>query len=211
MATATVIPTVRRSRAGLILALSPIPFVILVITLLVASAAAGTDKSAEITPAVMAEIRAQWIGVWIVYPLAVCFGSVGMLHLFGSRHSVLARGAVVATGLSIVCALVNAGLNLSITGFDADRLGSVTRYDVALEVNLVSFWLAWVALICGGLALRRAGELRRTGLVVAVLAGLFGVVDIAGHGAVPPFVLSFLWLTLGVGLLRSRSVPSEGE
>lgn len=208
MATATTRPVVRRSRAGLILALSPLGFAVLVVTLLTAVSNSGVDDSAYITPAIMADIRTQWIGLWIVSPLALIFGSTGMYLLFRSRPAALARGAVVATVLSMACAIVNAGLNLSLTGFSAGRLGSMTRYDVALEVNLVSFWLGWVALICGGIALRRGGELRRTGLVVAILAALLGIVDVAGHGAIPPFVLSFLWLALGIGLLRSRGVPS---
>jgi len=208
MATTTAEPTVGRSRTGLILALSPLPFAVLVITLLTAVAASGVEDSGDITPAIMTDIRLQWIGVWIVYPLALIFGSVGMFRLFRSRRGALARGALVATCLSVGCMLVSTALNLSLTGFSAERLGAVTRYDVALEVSLVSFWLAWVALICGGLALRLSGVLRRTGLVVAILAALLGIVDVAGHGAVPPFVVSFLWLTLGIGLIKARGVPS---
>lgn len=208
MATATTRPTVRRSRAGLILILSPLAFAVVVITLLTASSGSGAEDAADITPAIMAEIGPSWIGLWIIFALAVTFGSTGMFLLFRSRPAALARAAVAATVLSVVCTVVQAGLKISLVDFSADRLGSMTQYNVALEVSLVSFWLGFAAVVCGGLALRRSGELPRTGLVVAVVAALLGIVDIAGHGVVPPFVLSFLWLAIGIGVLKARGVPS---
>jgi hypothetical protein len=119
-----------------VLAVSPVPFAVLVITLLTTVAASGVDDSADITPAIMADIRPQWIGLWIVYPLALVFGSVGMLRAFGRLRTWQARGAVAATVLSVLCTLVNAALNLSLSGFSADRLGSMDRYHAALEFNI---------------------------------------------------------------------------
>lgn len=64
----------RRSWPGWVLAV----FAVLVITLLTTVAASGVGDSADITPAIMADIRPQWIGLWIVYPLALVFGSAGV-------------------------------------------------------------------------------------------------------------------------------------
>jgi hypothetical protein len=208
MSSTTAEPTVRRSRPALTLALAPVPFVVLVVTVLTTSAASGVADIADLTPAMMAGIRPQWIGLWIVYSIALIFGSIGMYRVFRPLPGLLARTVPAATVLSVVCILASSALYLSLTGFSADRLGSLTRYDVALEVNLVSFWLAWVALVCGGIALRRIGVLGRSGLVIAVLAAVLGILDVAGHGAVPPFVVSFLWLALGISLLKFRGVPS---
>ncbi|CUU60047.1 hypothetical protein Ga0074812_13478 [Parafrankia irregularis] len=58
-----------------------------------------------------------------------------------------------------------------------------------------------------GLALRTSGRLRRTGLVVAVLGALFLALDVATQ-AVPPWLFAFLWMAVGVGLLR-RPAPSS--
>jgi hypothetical protein len=107
-----------------------------------------------------------------------------------------------------VSILGNLVLNWSMTGFDQPRMGEHPLYDLSIFLSLLAIWLGALAAGLVGLALRADGRLRRTGLVVAVVAAVLIVVDTTlTQGAIPPFAVSFLWLALGVGLLRGR-VPS---
>jgi hypothetical protein len=52
--------------------------------------------------------------------------------------------------------------------------------------------------------MRAGAVLRRSGLVVAVVGALYVVADVITGGGFPPFVVSLLWLVIGVALLRRR-------
>lgn len=211
----TIASDVRRtSRTGWLLALSPIPFALVVPMFLVTVTASGVPDSSQVTPEIMASIRPQWIALWVVYFAAVAFGAyaVGRLarevgHTGGVFTRRVALGSRVGAALSFVSITANLVLYLSLIGFDEPRLELSSTYELAYQLSLVSIWFGWLALIFAGMALWSSGLLRRAGLVVATLAGLLGVVDVTTQGGIPPFVISFLWLAVGVGLLR-RAVSS---
>jgi hypothetical protein len=98
-------------------------------------------------------------------------------------------------------------LRLAAIGFSEAHLGDNNAYTWSLAASYVSTWAAAVATVLTGLAPRTSGLLRRTGLVIAVLGALFLALDVATR-AVPPWLFAFLWLAVGVGLLRRR-VPSS--
>lgn len=197
-----------------LLALSPLGFVAVVALGAATFVGSGIDDTAFMTPAQMADIRVAWLAFWPVYAAAVSIGAVGLILLGrtlagGPGAAGLARAAQVTAGLSIAAVLGNVILNWSMVGFDRQRLGEHPAYDTSIFLSMLAIWLGALAAGLAGLALRRAGILPRTGLVVAIVAAVLIVVDTTlTQGAIPPFTVSFLWLALGIGLLRHR-VPSS--
>ena len=192
-----------------LLALSPLGFVAVVALGAATFVGSGIDDTAFMTPGQMADIRVAWLAFWPVYAAAVSVGAVGLILLGRTLAAGLAKAAQVAAGLSIAAVLGNLALNWSMVGFDRSRLGEHPAYDTSIFLSLLAIWLGALGAGLAGLALRRAGILPRTGLVVAIVAAVLIVVDTAvTQGAMPPFTVSFLWLALGIGLLRHR-VPSS--
>lgn len=194
---------------GWLLALSPLGFVAVVAAGVATFPATGVDDTALMPPDKMDDIRVAWLLFWPIYAAAVIVGAVGLVLLARRlRPSALATATTVAAGLSVASILGNLVLNWTMTGFDQPRMGEHPLYDASIFLSLLAIWFGAVAAGLAGLALRAEGRLRRTGLVVAILAAVLIVVDTTlTQGLIPPFVVSFLWLALGVGLLRAR-VPS---
>ena len=76
-----------------------------------------------------------------------------------------------------------------------------------LALSYLSAWAAMAAVVFTGIGLRVNGLLRRTGLVVAIIAAALLVVDVVTR-ALPPWLVAFYWLAFGIGLLRRRIPPS---
>ena len=198
-----------RRTAAWLLALSPLAFVVVTAAGAATFPASGVDDTSLMSPDQMDDIRTAWLLFWPVYAAAVVIGAVALVMVARGLVGPLARAAQVAAGLSVVSILGNLVLNWAMTGFDQPRMGEHPLYDPSIFLSLLAIWFGALGAGLVGLALRAGGRLRRTGLVVAVLAAVLIVVDTTlTQGAIPPFAVSFLWLALGVGLLRSR-VPSS--
>jgi hypothetical protein len=184
-------------RAAWILTLSPLLFVLWLLAVVATLSGSGVTDSADLSVAQMDAIRTGWRLIWPVYAAAIIVGSAAMMLL---RLSLAAR---VASAVSIVAALANLVLSELAAGFTEPRLGDNGYFTASLVASYAAIWAALVALIVTGVVLRRTGMLRRTGLVIAVLAGLFLVLDVVTRG-LPPFIVAPLWLAVGIALLRRR-------
>jgi hypothetical protein len=186
-----------RRRAGWVLALTPVPF----------AAAAGCAVALDLGPlqdvtaARLGEVAAGWVAFHLAFVVAIAAGAwgLGVVHR-GNRVSSLLAGAAVA-------AVVTAALRVAMLGAGGGRLGDLPTFEVALAGSLLAVWLATAATVLTGAALRRIAGLRRVGGIVAVVAALYLLADIVTGGGFPPFVVSLLWLVLGVSVLVRR-VPS---
>jgi xanthine/uracil permease len=88
------------------------------------------------------------------------------------------------------------------TGFTEAKLSDNSLWSPSLWLSMISIWAAMAAVVLTGVGLRRTGVLRRTGLVVAIIAGVILLADLALGGAFPPLVVGFFWLAIGIGLVR---------
>ena len=196
-------PVTGLRRPAWVLALSPLGFVVLIVG---GSLTIPPGLFDEITPTALATFRGGWVLFHVLLVLAVALGCGGVAlvgaALRGPGNRALATSAVAVAALAVALEVGCAAVRVSLVTSTAPTLGQDGRYGPALTLSLLAVWAAYVATGLCGLALRASGTLRRTGLVVAVLAGLLLVVDIATAGSIPPFALALLWTTLGIGLLR---------
>lgn len=198
----------RRTRLDAwLLALSPLPFVAWLVAVVTVMSGPGVTDSADLTREQMASIRGGWLLIWPLYAAAVIIGGAGMTLLnrtlrgtAGHRWAVLSQ---VACGISAIAVLANLVLSEVAGGFTEARLGLNGAFEAALVASYASIWAAAAAVVLTGVALRVSGVLRRTGLVVAIIAGVFLLLDALTRGF-PPFVVALLWLAVGVALLRRR-------
>jgi cytochrome b subunit of formate dehydrogenase len=195
------------TRPGWLLALSPLPAVAWVAAVIATMSGSGVDLAADLTAAQMDAIRVGWILQWVLYGFATVFTAVALGVLLKALPA--GRANAVAVVLVVVSAVVGVAvvvLRVVATGFDEARLGDNGAYNASLVCSYLSAWAFMAAVIVTGLLLRSGGLLRRTGLVVAIVAGLFLALDVLSR-AVPPWIVAFYLLAFGVGLLRRR-VPS---
>jgi len=201
----------RLSRIGWLLALSPVLSLAWVAAVVTTMSHSGVDQAADLAQGQMDAIRVGWGVQWTLYALVVIVISVGLARLNGVLRAQVAglalasQIAVVISVLAVVAVLV---LRLVAIGFTEARLGDNDAYTWSLAASYVCTWAAAVATVLTGLALRTSGLLRRTGLVVAVLGAVFLALDVATR-AVPPWLFAFLWLAVGIGLLRRRVASSS--
>jgi hypothetical protein len=214
--TATVSDRSTRGTARM-LTWSPLLFIAVVVLFTTAVARSGVEDSADITPAILDKVGALWPLLWLTLAAAQVFGSIGMIRLSrwlatddDSTTALLARLTAVAAAVTIGAALVGGAFGISLMAADDFvRMGDLVQYDAQYVVNFVAIASAYVTIACAGAALHRSRRLRRTGLVVAIIATTALVVDLVSGGMVPPFVMALLWCGIGVALLRRR-VPSDG-
>jgi hypothetical protein len=196
----------RLNQIGWLLALSLV-WVAAVVTTMSGS---GVDQAADLTHGQMDTIRVGWTVQWVLYTVVVIVISAGLARLnqiLRAQAAALATASQIAVMVSVVAVAAVLVLRLAAIGFSEAHLGDNNAYTWSLATSYVSTWAAAVATVLTGLALHTSGLLRRTGLVVAVLGALFLALDVATR-AVPPWLFAFLWLAVGVGLLRRR-VPSS--
>lgn len=206
-------PATTDRRPGWLLALSPLGFVAVIATGAATFVSAGIDEISQLSPADMAEIRVGFVGYAVVYAAALALGGTGLWLLDrslrdtpGRRAATAARAVLVLLGAVLVAHVVLAG---ALTGFTEPRLELAALAGPNELLSKLAVWTAGAATALTAFALRSAGRLRRTGLVVGVLGAAYVAVDVVLGGAFPPFVVAFGWLAIGVGLLRRR-VPSRG-
>ena len=151
---------------------------------------------------------------WVLAMIATLFGLAGLVARFGSALGrlgfagvVLAvPGLVVAAGLFLTEAFVFPVLareDPALLDLDSPLLGSLA---IRLTGGLAG--LGFLALVLIGVAVERAGVLRRgTGMLLAVATVLFAALEgpflpVAGEIAVVVFSAAHVWL--GWGLLTSH-------
>jgi hypothetical protein len=205
-------PTVARprtpDRSAWLLVLSPLPFVAWLAALVPAMSSTGVTNAADLTLAQMASIRGGWAAAWPVYAVAVLVGAVAMAML--NARLTAARGPATASQVAVAASAITIVGHLALielaAGFTEPRLGDNDLYAASQVLSYATIWCATAAVILTGLALRASGMLRRTGLVVAIIAAALLLLDMATR-ALPPFMVAAFWLVVGIGLLRRR-VPS---
>jgi hypothetical protein len=171
----------------------------------------GVTDTADLTPRTMATIRVGFLVTTVLYAVAYALGGAGLatvaarLRRGGAR--VPATAALVAAAGSVAAIAGYPVAALLAGGFDAGRLGDQGAWDAAIGLSIAAMWLALGAIALGGVALRTSGALRRTGLVVAVIAGIALVADVVLGAVLPPFLVGLLLLPYAIGLLR-RPVAS---
>ena len=169
----------------------------------------------------MADIRVAWRGpaFWPVYAAAVSIGAVGLILLGrtlagGPGAAGLARAAQVAAGLSIA---VSSATSSSTTGrwsaSTGQRLGLHSAYDTSIfRASMLAIWLGALPARIAGLALRRAGILPGTGLVVAIVAAVLIVVDTTlTQGAITSCASFSSPLALDIRLRRTAYRPPRDD
>ena len=202
-------PVPRRVAWWLILAF--LIFVAWFVLAMSALAQTGVQNAADLTPEQFDAIRLGWHAMWIVYAGAVLAGAAGMSVLNrrlgaggGGLAVLVSQVLVAASAVSVVGQLVVAQV---VADFDGPKLSDDPLWRSQLLLSMVAIWTAMAAVVTTGVALRLSGFLRRTGLVVAISAGVVLVADVVLGGAFPPLLVGFFWLVYGIGLAR-QPVPS---
>jgi hypothetical protein len=192
-------PTTGLRRPAWLLALSPLGFVVLIVA---GSAMIPPGLFDEITPAALATFGGGWIAFHALLVLAIAWGCAGVALVGAALRRPLGTAAAAAAALAVLLEIGCAVVRSTMVTSTAPTLGQDGRAGTALLLSLLAVWVAYVATALCGLALRASGTLRRTGLIVAVLAVALLAVDIPTSGSIPPFAAALLWTTLGIGLLR---------
>ena len=199
----------RMRPAAMLLILAPIAFVA-VVAFTLPSMVSGTLRGGldELTPQQMATFQLQYIGFHILGLAAGGSGAAGIAALGKALRETKAR---MWAAIALITGLATLGLQvvlcigrLTALGFTESTLGqnSTWQWTTWAYVNLGDPGLA-LATLAGCAALFVSGVLRRTGLVVGILSAIVLILMIVAGFA--PFVFAFLWLPLGIGLLRRRT------
>lgn len=190
-------------RTAWMLALSPLAFVVLVATVL----AIDSGPMSELSAARLANIAGMWIAYHVVYLVAVVWGAWCLVRLDRTLSGPLPRISGVFAVLGVLAGVALAVVRIAMLGAGSGRIGDLGTFPVASVLSMLAVWCVAVATVLTAVALSTEGMLRRTGLVVAVLGGLYVVADVVSGGGFPPFTVALLWLAVGVALLVRR-VPS---
>ena len=186
--------------AGRLLVAALAPFLAWFALAMTTLAQTGVNTTGDFTPATMADVRLQWIVIAVLYTLAVLTGAAGTASV-GTTPELTLAARITAT-VSAIAILGYLALALTMTGFGEPKLSENPLWGASLWLSMTAIWAALAGIVVTGLGLRRTGRLRRTGLVVAIIAGIILVADVVLGGAFPPLIVALLWLPLGIGLLR---------
>jgi uncharacterized membrane protein YiaA len=192
----------RVRRTGWMMALSPVLFVGWVAAVVVTMSGSGVSQAADLTRDQLDAIRLGWLMAWPLYGVAVVGGAVGLAALNRYlRAGWLTAASQAALGLAVAAVVICAVLHEVALGFTEPRLGDNGAYSASLVFSYLAVWAMTLAVVLTGLAARSTGVLRRTGLVVAVVAAVLLVLDLVTR-ALPPWFVAFYLLAFGIGLLR---------
>lgn len=201
--------------AGWLLVLSPLAFVAMIITGIATLFSNDIGNFDDIVAQQMAVIRSGWVAFHLFYALATTIGCIGIIMvstrllrtgLNGTRVRLIFVVSSACAALAILGVIWMFVLRSSLVNFTDARLGLASGYVFSDNLTQVSIYLGAVATGLTGLGLSIHGTLRRVGLVVAVITLLYLVTDIVFGQHLPPFVISLLWIILGIGLLRRKTV-----
>lgn len=205
------LPATTATRWGAwLLAVSPVFFVLVVVTNLGTFAAADIGLFDDITRAQMDALGFGWVLASTLFPLAFIIGSVGIALLAGSlgrrvpATRVWAWGSVGAAAVAILLFLPYAPLRIAAMGFTEARLGDNALYTAWDTAGYIATDAAIAAVVLLCIALFVGTPHRTAALVLGILSIVLLIAAVAGL-PVPPFAISFLWCALGIVWLRRSS------
>ncbi|GAA2972526.1 hypothetical protein JOD63_000121 [Microbacterium terrae] len=192
------------------LAVSPLYFVLLVVTNVGVLASNGIGMFEDITRAQMDALGFGWVLVSTFYPLAFILGGVGVILCAVSLTGLPgARGwswsAATAAALAVVLHLPIAPLRIAAMGFTEDRLGDNAAYVLWDPVGYIANYIIIASTILLCVAVFVGTAHKRAGMVIGGLTAVYLVAGLA-QLPLPPFVISFLWAALGIVWLRGIRV-----
>lgn len=190
-----------------LMVLSPLYFVAVVVANVATLTSAKIGPYAEITRSQMDVLGAGWVLLNVMFPLAVVAGTVGcalaalaLVRTHGAGTA-WARAAVASAALSVLGMAPYAPFRIAAMGFTEPTLGDNGLFSVWDMAGMFAFGLAIVAVALLCAAMYFSGVRRTPALVVGVLAVVCGIATLA-MVPLPPFIISFLWLALGIIWLR---------
>jgi hypothetical protein len=205
--TAEVYTPSRLRAPGLLFVFSLAGFILLMTIAIGVVLPAFPNGMGALTPDQMTDFRPVFVLFQILAILPVLLGTVGVAQLYSLLKQTPAKRLA---WLALVCALLSSILYTVLIVF---RLPLVTFTDATLGDNSVWQWTSWafdklglillaLTTLFVGISLYRSYLLRRTGLIIASLSGI--LIPMAFFVGYPPFVFGFLWLAIGIGLLRRK-------
>jgi hypothetical protein len=161
----------------------------------------------EITPQIMAVIQTPWILINLFIGIAVLNGTLaGSIIAYAARRTPARPwmiSVIIANFLAVTFTIIGMILRLFVIHFNEATLGDTSIFKFASTVGYIGNPLIFLAtlLLCVGLAV--SGMLRKTGMVVGAISSLLFVLSYfpAVSNSVPPFIIAFLWMPIGIGLL----------
>lgn len=185
---------------------APLAFVSVIVTAILGFSGVGVFEN--ITAQQMASIRIPWVLFNTFAGLAVFCGAVGIALLGNALKGASARvlGWIVMASAAVGAALALLFIVLRATsvGFTEVTLGLNNTYQLSDSIFKFSGVTTLGATFLASISLFTTRLLRRAGLVVALLTAVLFILNIA-LGGFPPFIFAFLWLVLGIGLLRRKA------
>jgi hypothetical protein len=207
----TLTPTQLRLSAW-VLALSILPFIALPVTGVIGfvlTVPPGTQVPTfnQITPQQMAVIGIAWIAIHIVSFVAFSWGAMGVAllsnQLKATKVRLLAWFSQVSMLVSVLIIVAHTYLRISALGFAEATLGQSTNYQMSENLIYAYYLVALAATLPVSLAVSMTGWLKRVGLAVSVMSGILLLLTLIAP-TLPPIVFIFLWVPLGIGLLRQQ-------
>ena len=158
-----------------------------------------------LTPQQMASFQSIYVLSQAFVIVPVILSAIATAMLYTALKETSARGLAM---VALVFAVIMCLLYLMLVAF---RVSLVGFTDTTLAENATWQWTSWAydkpaiilpafATFFIGVSLYRSHLLRRTGLIVAILSGV--LILLAVFMGFAPFVFGFLWLVIGIGLLR---------
>jgi hypothetical protein len=160
-----------------------------------------------LTPEQMQNFRSVFVlfQAWAIVP--VLLGTLGVALLYPSLKQ---TSASRVAWLGLICASLTSLLYFVLIVL---RLTLVSFSEASLNDNSIWMWTSWafdkpglillaITTLFLGISLYQSKLLRRIGLIVAILSGI--LISMALFVGYPPFVFGFLWLAIGIGLLRRK-------
>lgn len=203
---ASLVPGVSRLRlAGVLLIATLFIYVVVIVFTVTLVLSRFPDGLDSLTPADMVTFGGSYV---LFHLLALAATAAGAGGLAAGAAALLTTQARTWAQIALVCAATTFAIGLLAV---AARFTLLHFTEPTLGDNVTWQWTTWVfdyiaapmqglATLATSVTLVLGGVLRRTDLSVAVLSGILVVLTlVAGF---PPFVFAFLWLVLGIGLLR---------
>ena len=195
--------------AGWLLAVAPLGFATLVAASAVTFASNDIGLFDDIDRATMDRISVNWAIYTVTLVIAHGLGGVGatLAGVSAFRASGPGRApalaAAILSAVGVALAVVGTVLYAVAAGFEDGRLGDSPAFATG---GVIWVWLPvvlglGVLLLCLTLLLR--GLSRVGAIVIGGLAAVYVLGSVVTGGFLPPFVISLLWLPLGVVWLRA--------
>jgi hypothetical protein len=158
-----------------------------------------------LTPIDMMTFRGDFVLFQLLALVAIGAGTGGLAvsatSLLTTRARTWAQIALICAAAAFAAVLLAVAARFTLLNFTEPTLGESATWQWTTWVfDYVAAPIQGLATLVASVALAVSDVLRRTGLVVAVLSGILIVLAVVA--GFPPFVFAFLWLALGIGLLR---------